>query len=64
MMAPGFSISYLNGLEPLMRDCVQDFEDVLESKIRIGDGSAIVDMHDMTANLASVSKPLSYFCAR
>lgn len=55
MMSPGFSIAYLNGLEPSMHECVQAFEEALNTICRHGGGFAIVDMSNMLSNLGSVS---------
>lgn len=32
LLAPGFSIAFLNGLEPLMHNCVQEFETFLDTQ--------------------------------
>jgi cytochrome P450 len=55
LLSPGFSISYLNGLEPLMLQCVQAFIETLDSRCADVKGSAVVDMYAMMSNLTSVS---------
>lgn len=55
LLSPGFSISYLNGLEPLMLQCVLAFVETLDSRCADGKGSAFVDMYGMMGNLTSVS---------
>ncbi len=55
LLSPGFSISYLNGLEPLMLECIQALEEVLDAKCVESLGSATVDMNALLGNLASVS---------
>ncbi len=34
LLSPGFSINYLNGLEPLMAQCVQAFVETLDARMR------------------------------
>ena len=54
LLSPGFSISYLNGLEPLMHECIQVFTKVLDSRCRDAGGYAVVDMNRVLGNLTSV----------
>ncbi len=59
-MSPGFSISYLNGLEPLMHDCINQFTRVLDEKCpESGEERVVVDINRMLGNLTSVSFNLS-----
>ncbi|RDW77757.1 hypothetical protein BP6252_05810 [Coleophoma cylindrospora] len=51
LMSPGFSISYLNGLEPKMNTCVEDFIDVLKSECQQGNGAAIINISHVLGNL-------------
>ncbi|PMD36797.1 cytochrome P450 [Hyaloscypha variabilis F] len=51
LLSPGFSISYLDGLEPFMQECIQEFEKVLDSKCDENDGTAVVDMQGVLSNL-------------
>ena len=53
-MSPGFSISYLNGLEPLIHDCLQVFTKVLDAKCSKEKGFALVDINRMLGNLTFV----------
>ncbi|KAF8848211.1 cytochrome P450 [Acephala macrosclerotiorum] len=48
LISPGFSISYLNGSEPLMKGCL----DVLERSLKAG-GYAVINMSQMLGNLTS-----------
>lgn len=54
-MSAGFSISFLNAMEPLMKSCVDFMVKVLESRcitdIESEDGRAIVDMSCMLGNV-------------
>lgn len=54
LISPGFSISYLNGLEPLMKDCLGVFERCLNAEVEKGGGYAVIDMNQMIGNLTSV----------
>ena len=54
MLSPGFSIGYINGLEPLMLECIGVLQDVLDSECENGNGSAVVDMARLLSNLTSV----------
>ncbi|KAE9378887.1 cytochrome P450 [Stipitochalara longipes BDJ] len=51
LLSPGFSISYLNGLEPLMQGCIKELEEVLDSKCDKDDRTAVVDMQGVLSNL-------------
>ncbi|RDW70984.1 hypothetical protein BP6252_07547 [Coleophoma cylindrospora] len=53
LLSPGFSISYLKGLEPLMRDCVKEFEEVLDLKCSDSNGSTTIDICGMLSFLTS-----------
>ena len=46
-------MSYLKALEPLMYNCVQVLEDVLEERCSAG-GTAVVNIYDLLSSLASV----------
>ncbi|TGO34982.1 hypothetical protein BHYA_0174g00060 [Botrytis hyacinthi] len=54
-LSAGFSISFLNAMEPLMKSCVDFMVKVLESRcitdIESEDGRAVVDMFSMLGNL-------------
>ncbi|KAL2069494.1 hypothetical protein VTL71DRAFT_14173 [Oculimacula yallundae] len=50
LLSHGFSISYLNNLEPAMMDCVDAFQQFLEGKCEQGGGTAQVDMFSNLAN--------------
>ncbi|KAH9207521.1 cytochrome P450 [Leptodontidium sp. 2 PMI_412] len=52
LLSPGFSISYLNALEPRVKECVQVFEDWLDAECSKGNGYTIVDMSNMMGNLS------------
>ncbi|RDL37967.1 uncharacterized protein BP5553_05400 [Venustampulla echinocandica] len=54
LLAPGFSISFLNSLEPLYLGCIGAFVDVLDAKCAEGHGSAVIDMYMMLGNLTTV----------
>lgn len=56
LLSPGFSLSYLNGLEPLMQECMQEFERFLDSKCDKSHGAAVIDMQGILGNLAFVWK--------
>ncbi|PQE07519.1 cytochrome P450 protein [Rutstroemia sp. NJR-2017a BBW] len=51
-LSAGFSISFLNGLEPLMQSCVNFMVEILESRCASQDNYAIVDVSTMFGNLA------------
>lgn len=51
LLSPGFSISYLNGLEPQMQACMREFEKYLDGEIAKGSGFAVIDMARMLSNL-------------
>ncbi|PMD33538.1 cytochrome P450 [Hyaloscypha variabilis F] len=53
LLSPGFSIGYLNGLEPLMHECLQVFKKVLDGRCRDAGGYAVIDMNRMLGNLTS-----------
>ncbi|KAF4954952.1 hypothetical protein FSARC_11981 [Fusarium sarcochroum] len=53
LLSNGFSMSYLKALEPLMHDCVQVLEDVLEERCSAGGGTAVVNIYDLLSSLAS-----------
>jgi len=59
LLSPGFSVSYLNGLEPLMQECIQDFEKFLDVECEKGNGTAVIDMQGMLSNLTFV-QPSSF----
>ncbi|KAF7882809.1 uncharacterized protein EAF02_006172 [Botrytis sinoallii] len=54
-LSAGFSISFLNAMEPLMKSCVDFMVEVLKSRcvtdIESEDGRAVVDMFSMLGNL-------------
>ncbi|KAK0099435.1 hypothetical protein ONS96_008459 [Cadophora gregata f. sp. sojae] len=52
LLSPGFSISYLNALEPIVKECVKVFEDWLENECAKGNGYTVVDMSNMMGNLS------------
>lgn len=54
MLSGGFSIAYLNGLEPQMQECIRIFEEFLESECMTGNGSAVVNISLVLSNLAFV----------
>lgn len=43
LLSHGFSISYLRGLEPLMKKCVKSLEDVLDEQCRQNNGRTAID---------------------
>jgi len=47
-------MSYLKALEPLMYNCVQVLEDVLEERCSASGGTAVVNIYDLLSSLASV----------
>ncbi|KAE8448885.1 hypothetical protein EG329_008681 [Mollisiaceae sp. DMI_Dod_QoI] len=53
LISPGFSISYLNGLEPLMKECLDVFERCLNRECEKGGGYAVINMSNMLGNLTS-----------
>lgn len=53
LLSPGFSITYLNGLEPLMHECLQAFTKVLDARCKDEGGCATVDMNRVLGNLTS-----------
>ncbi|RDW76958.1 hypothetical protein BP6252_05011 [Coleophoma cylindrospora] len=53
-LSPGFSISYLKGLEPILAGCLREFEEFLHAKCAEAEGGvATVDIYGLIANLAS-----------
>ncbi|CZT12574.1 hypothetical protein WAI453_005583 [Rhynchosporium graminicola] len=52
LLSPGFSISYLNSLEPLVKECVQVFAHWLDEECSGGNGYCVVDMSNMMGNLS------------
>ncbi|RDW56438.1 hypothetical protein BP5796_13187 [Coleophoma crateriformis] len=53
-LSPGFSISYLKGLEPILAGCLREFEEFLHVKCAEAEGGvAKVDIYGLVANLAS-----------
>jgi len=54
-LSPAFSISYLNGLEALMHECIQVFTRVLDTKCNEAHGAVVIDMNRILAHLTSVS---------
>jgi hypothetical protein len=54
MLSGGFSIAYLNGLEPQMQECIRTFEEFLDSECTKGNGSAVVNVSLVLSNLAFV----------
>ncbi|KAM3072746.1 hypothetical protein ACMFMF_007078 [Clarireedia jacksonii] len=50
-LSAGFSISFLNGLEPLMQSCVKFMIKILESRCASQDNFAVVDVSTMFGNL-------------
>jgi cytochrome P450 len=55
LLSPGFSISYLNGLEPLMLECVQALVETVDLKCKENHDSAVLDVYTMLSNFTSVS---------
>ncbi|KAH7346321.1 cytochrome P450 [Rhexocercosporidium sp. MPI-PUGE-AT-0058] len=53
LLSNGFSINYLNHLEPAMMECVDAFQEFLEQKCEEGHGSAEVDMFSNLANVTA-----------
>ncbi|KAH7410702.1 cytochrome P450 [Cadophora sp. MPI-SDFR-AT-0126] len=53
LLSNGFSISYLNHLEPTMMECVDVFQQFLEQKCKEGNGSVEVDMFSNLANVTA-----------
>ncbi|KAK0120157.1 hypothetical protein ONS95_011563 [Cadophora gregata] len=53
LLSHGFSISYLNNLEPAMMECVDVFQQFLEQKCEEGNGFAEVDMFNNLANVTA-----------
>ncbi|KUJ06610.1 cytochrome P450 [Mollisia scopiformis] len=53
LISPGFSISYLNGLEPLMKECLDVLERTLNKECEKGGGHAVINMSQMLGNLTS-----------
>ncbi|KAJ4129010.1 hypothetical protein NW768_007539 [Fusarium equiseti] len=53
LLSNGFSMSYLKALEPLMYNCVQVLEDVLEERCSTAGGTAVVNIYDLLSSLAS-----------
>ena len=49
------SFSYLNGLEPLMQDCIQMFENALDAECAKTGDVAVIDMVSQLSNLTFVS---------
>ncbi|KAE9365295.1 cytochrome P450, partial [Stipitochalara longipes BDJ] len=60
LLSAGFSIAYLNGLEPQMRECIQTFEEFLDSECKKGNGSAVVDVSLVLSNLAFVMSATAF----
>ncbi|PMD30788.1 cytochrome P450 [Hyaloscypha variabilis F] len=60
LLSAGFSIAYLNGLEPHMRGCIRVFEDFLDSECKKSNGSAVVDMSLVLSNLAFVMSATAF----
>ena len=60
-MSSGFSISYLNGLEGVMQDCLQEFVTYVDEKCAEAGpgGEAVIDISLLLGNLAFVRLPLS-----
>lgn len=52
-LSPAFSISYLNGLEALMHECIQVFTRVLDTKCNEAHGAVVIDMNRILAHLTS-----------
>ncbi|KAH7408064.1 cytochrome P450 [Cadophora sp. MPI-SDFR-AT-0126] len=52
LLSPGFSISYLNALEPIVKECVKVFEEWLDNECSKGKGYTVVDMSNMMGNLS------------
>ncbi|PVH81743.1 cytochrome P450 [Cadophora sp. DSE1049] len=52
LLSPGFSISYLNALEPIVKQCVKVFEDWLDNECSKGNGHTVIDMSNMMGNLS------------
>lgn len=62
LLSGAFSNSYLNGLEPLVQECIGDFERYLDSECsKVKDGRAVVDVWVTLSNVAFVSRPFAYF---
>jgi hypothetical protein len=57
-------MSYLKALEPLMHDCVQVLEDVLEERCSASGGTAVVNIYDLLSSLASVNKTALHWIKR
>ncbi|KAH6714088.1 cytochrome P450 [Leptodontidium sp. MPI-SDFR-AT-0119] len=53
LLSNGFSINYLNHLEPAMMECVDAFQEFLEQKCEEGHGSAEIDMFSNLANVTA-----------
>jgi hypothetical protein len=53
-MAPGFSISYLNGLEPLMQDCLKILIKTINRKLAEAGGQTTLDFLLLAENVSSV----------
>ncbi|CZR69470.1 related to benzoate 4-monooxygenase cytochrome P450 [Phialocephala subalpina] len=53
LISPGFSISYLNGLEPLMKGCLDVLERCLNKECEKAGGYAVINMSQMLGNLTS-----------
>lgn len=60
MLSPGFSIAYLNGLEPIMQACCQMFEETIDEKIAAGHGATLFDIDNGFNNLATVPSHYHY----
>tara|TARA_R110002060_G_scaffold3112_4_gene4897 strand:+ start:11 stop:265 length:255 start_codon:yes stop_codon:yes gene_type:complete len=56
LLSNGFSISYLNNLEPAMMECIDVFQQFLEKKCEEANGYAEVDMFSNLANATAVSQ--------
>lgn len=55
LLSAGFSISYINGLESMMQECIQMFVEAIKNKCADGNGSAVIDFARLFANLTFVS---------
>ena len=55
LLSPGFSISYLNALEPIVKECVKVFEEWLDNECAKGNGYTVIDISNMMGNLSFVS---------
>ncbi|KAE8380493.1 cytochrome P450 [Aspergillus bertholletiae] len=53
LLSNGFSVSYLKSLEPLMLDCIDVLQEVLEERCSAGEGTAVVNIYDLISSLAS-----------